>query len=165
MSATRCIAAVLLVCSCIALAQQSQTLFTLSRTYNSNYVNYDAQLTKAGCLDAKQPVTAYWILTEDKSQREGLNMFERKAYGFNTTADSAGRVVMMLNAVKDRVVRVYLQGDSARAEMLIGGQPSFISRIKIQSNGKFGKPPFMEVFGRVIETGEAAYEKIMSKKD
>jgi hypothetical protein len=162
---TICLAAALLALAGVSSAQRSQTLFTLSRTYNSNFINYDAQLTKTDALDAKQPVIAYWTIKEDKGQRENLNMFEWKAYGFSTTADSSGRVVMMLKALKDRVVRVYLQKDSVRAEMLIDGRPAFIDRIKIQSNGKFGKPPFMEVFGRDIESGEAAYEKIMAKKD
>jgi hypothetical protein len=143
---------------------KNQLLFTLARTYNTNFINFEAQFAADGKFDAKDPVICYWILKEDKGQREGLNIFERKAYGFSVKSDNAAqRVVMTLNAIKDRMIKVYVQSDTARAELIINGRPSFLERIKIQSNGKMGKPPFLEAFGHDIETGEATYEKIMSK--
>jgi hypothetical protein len=94
MTASRCIAAVLLTCTGIALAQTTQPLFMIERTKNANKLYYEAVINKNGAISAKEPVKAYWILwARDSTGKttEPLSFLEKKvAYGFNIEPDPSG---------------------------------------------------------------------------
>lgn len=150
----------------LAAAEGTNTpLFVIERSKNANVVQYDARLTAAGTLDAKQPVIAYWILKAEDGRRESLNMVERmKAYGFDIKPDPAGKFwVMTLVADRKREITVRQTAGGVRAEMPIGGRPSILEKVYIDStDGKLlPKVNFIEFSGTDQATGEKTREKII----
>ncbi len=154
--------ALLLALGGLAIAQSTQPLFRIERTKNANQLYYEANIMPNGKIDAKDPVRAYWIMwAKDPSGKttEGMNWIERnKVYGFNVKPDSTGQTFRMtLKPFPERLIKIYLQGDSARAEMVIDGRPSYFQRMFIFSKGD-SKPDSIRLFGRDRETGERQTE-------
>jgi hypothetical protein len=145
-----------------AYAQSVQPLFHIERTKNANKLYYEANIKADGTIDREDPVRAYWIMwAKDPSGKttESMNFIERtKVYGFNVKPDSSGRTFMMtLKPFRERLIRVYMRGDSARAEMVIDGRPSYFQRMLIYSKGD-SKPDSIRLFGRDLETGARQVE-------
>jgi Domain of unknown function (DUF4833) len=59
-----------------------RSLFYIHRSTNPNTVVYEVNLNANNTIDAKEPVTVYWIRYGEKGQQRGLNYLERTfAYG------------------------------------------------------------------------------------
>lgn len=146
----------------LAIAQSNQPLFHIERTKNANKLYYEANIKADGKIDAGDPVRAYWIMwAKDPSGKttEGMNWIERaKVYGFWIKPDSAGQAFRMtLKPFPERLIKIYMQSDSARAEMVIDGRPSYFQRMFIYSKGD-SKPDSIRLFGRDRETGARQME-------
>ena len=145
-------------------ADQSQTLFIIERSKNANVVHYDARLTAEGRLDPKQPVAVYWILLAEDGQREGLNLVERKAYGFDIKPDAAGSAwVMTIAAYRKRTITVRQTAGGVRAEIVIDGRPSVFEKMYINSTEGRMLPTvnYIELFGKDLQTGAKTHEKLL----
>jgi hypothetical protein len=55
-------AAILLSIAVPAYARNTRPLFVIERNATKNVVQYEAQLTREGSLDPKEPVIAYWVM-------------------------------------------------------------------------------------------------------
>ncbi|MBI4725688.1 DUF4833 domain-containing protein [candidate division TA06 bacterium] len=157
-----------LVLSGLALAQSAQPLFLIERTKNINKLYYEANVAKNGEINAKNPVRAFWIMWAKDSTgqtTEPLSFLEKKvAYGYNVELDSSGKHFnMTLKPFKERLIKIYLQEGSARAEMLINGQPSYFEKMYIYSKGD-SKPDSIKLYGTGIESGSSQCELVIPKK-
>jgi len=157
-----------LVLSGLALAQTTQPLFLIERTKNVNKLYYEANLTKNGQIDAKQPVKAYWIMwAKDSTGKttEPLSFLEKKmAYGFNVEPDTSGKYFnMTLKPFKERLIKISMINGTARAEMLINGQPSKFEKMYIYSKGD-SKPDSIKLYGTGMESGNSQCELVVPKK-
>lgn len=151
-------------CSIHALAQMSRPLFFLERSTNANVVHYDVQIGPDGKLDPREPVIAYWIMAAEDGRRQPLTRLEKsKAYGFQIQpGDSLGSVRMLLVSQKGKVIRVFLDGDSAKAETSINGARAFLRRIYVHTkkSGLLRTADYYELFGISAASGSDCYEKI-----
>jgi hypothetical protein len=160
---------VLLSLKALSWAQAaSKPLFLIERTKNTNKIYYEVNITKGGVIDAKNPVRAFWILwARDSTGKttEPLSFIEKKlAYGYNVDADPSGRHYnMTLKPFKERLIKVYLQDGTARAEMLINGSPSYFEKMYIYSKGD-SKPDSVKLYGTDIETGNSKCEVVVPQK-
>jgi hypothetical protein len=157
----------LLLAAGMAMAQCAQPLFHIERTMNANKLYYQAQVGADGRIDREKPVKAHWIMwAKDPSGKttEGMNLLERtKVYGFDIKADAAnGRFNMTLKPFKERLIKVYMLRDTARAEMVINGRPSFFNRMFIFSKGN-SKPDSIKLYGTDLETGDNTFELFIPK--
>jgi hypothetical protein len=151
----------------LSLAQTSQPLFHIERTMNANKLYYQAQIGPDGKIDSEEPVKAHWVMwAKDPSGKttEGMNFIERtKVYGFNIKADSGKSIFnMTLKPFKERLIKVYMLRDTARAEMVINGRPSFFTRMFIFSKGN-SKPDSIKLYGIDVETEDNTYELFIPK--
>lgn len=151
--------------ACFSEKLETDHLFRIERSKNTNVVHYHAQLTLEGTLKPETPVIAYWIMNANNGEKEDLNWIEKKiAYGFSVEYDTKGDFwIMDLVADIQRKIKVYKANGRYRAELLIDGHPAFIDRIYIKSieGGMRPKVEYMEFFGKCIETGSNLYEKFV----
>lgn len=157
-----------LVLSGIVLAQTTQPLFYIERTKNANKLYYEARITASDSIDAKDPIKAYWIMwAKDSTGKttEGMNFIERtKVYGYNIKPDGAGKVFnMTLKPFKERLIKVYMKGGAARAEMAISNRPAFFERMFIYAKGD-SKPDSIKLYGCDPESGEKIFELFLPNK-
>jgi hypothetical protein len=145
--------------------ETNHLLFIIERSKNANIVRYDANLTADGKLDAKQPVTGYWLLLAKDGKRAEFNMVERvKGYGFDIKPDPSGKAwVMTLAAYPKREITVRPTDKAARAEIVIAGRVSVLEKLYIKSTEGLVLPTvnYIELFGKDLETGEKKYEKLL----
>ena len=157
-----------LVLSGLALAQTTQPLFLIERTKNINKLYYEANITKNGEINAKEPIKAFWIMwAKDSTGKttEPLSFIEKKmAYGYNVELDPSGKHFnMTLKPFKERLIKISLLNGKARAEMLINGQPSVFEKMYIYSKGD-SKPDSIKLYGTEIESCTRKYELVIPKK-
>lgn len=150
-----------------AYAKNSRPLFVIERSTNKNVVQYDAQLTREGSLDPKEPVVAYWVMLANGGHREELTFLERQlGYGFTIQPDPSGRgYQMILAGDKERGIRVSQESGKVTAETMIAGRPALLEKLYIDLTDGFGlpKPNYIELFGRDPKSGDDRYEKIVPK--
>ncbi len=157
-----------LVLSGIVLAQTTQPLFLIERTKNSNKLYYEANITKNGEINAKEPIKAFWIMWAKDSTgqtTEPLSFIEKKmAYGYNVEPDPSGKHFnMTLKPFKERLIKIFLQNGTVRAEMIINSQPSIFEKMYIYSKGD-SKPDSIKLYGTEIESGVRKYELVIPQK-
>lgn len=160
------ISTVLLVpVACLSEALEVSPLFRIERSKNANIVQYDAQLTAEGKLKPEKPVIVYWIMHENRGEKEDLNWIEKKmAYGFSVEYVPKGNFWLMdLVADIQRKIKVYEANGRYRAETLIDGHRAFIDTIYIKSIEDTIRPKvrYIEFFGKAVETGRSVYEKFV----
>jgi hypothetical protein len=148
-----------------AEAQTTKPLFVIERSINKNVVHYDAQLTKDGKLNPKEPVVAYWIMADGR--REDLNWLERtEAYGFTVTPGPApGTYQIRLAAFKERPITIFQDAGGPKAELVIAGRPALLERVYVDAVETLGIPKvrLVELFGRDREASTPVSEKILPK--
>jgi hypothetical protein len=146
-------------------ASSTQTLFIIQRSINKNEVHYDARLDADGRLDPTQPVEVYWLMLAEDARGEDLNWVEWvQAYGFTIEANPGEPSFrMILRAERNRPIKVYIDGRTARAEIAIVGQPSHLERIYVDSVEEYFRPKvlFVELVGTAPKSGEKRTEKIV----
>ncbi len=140
-------------------------LFSIERSTNANVVHYEARVTEDGKLDPADPVAVYWIMVAEDGRRQELNYLEKsRAYGFTVKCDPSDRSCnMALVSQKDRPIRIYLEGDTARAETLIGGHRAYLTRIYISTRRVLliRTIDYIELFGVDVTSRENCYEKVL----
>ncbi len=150
-----------------AYAKNTWPLFVIERNVNKNVVHYDAQLTRDGTLDPKEPVIAYWVMLANGGHREELTFLERQlGLGFTIQPDPSGRGYRMaLAADKEREITVYQRGDQVGAEIMISGRLALLRKVHVNLTERFLLPTVnsIELFGRTPTSAEDLYEKILPK--
>ena len=160
---SRLILCVLFLAALTASAEEAFVpLFVIERSVNGNTVHYDAKLTD-GKLDPRQPVVAYWILSES-GKRQELNVLERlKAYGFTIRPDKGPEAFRMtLVADKKKEIRVFRMGAAVRAEAMIGACEAYLQKIFIVSKKSFmvNLPEYADMIGNDMSTGMECHERV-----
>jgi hypothetical protein len=150
-----------------AYAKNTRPLFVIERSTNKNVVHYDAQLTRDGSLDPKEPVIAYWVMLANGGHREELTFLEKQlGLGFTIQPDSSGRGYRMaLAADRQREITVYQKGDQVGAEIMISGRLALLRKVHVNLTEGFVLPTVnsIELFGRDLTSGDDRYEKIVPK--
>lgn len=145
------------------LADQTQPLFIILRSKNTNEVHYDVNIGSDGKINSKMPVVAYWIMKAKDGQREKLGFFERRAYGFKCKYDKSKAVYrLVIKSFKKREIEVSGDKQGVKAEIIIDGKPAYLEKLFIDANNAkpFPKVKFIELYGKDTKTGKKAYEKI-----
>jgi Domain of unknown function (DUF4833) len=154
----------LLVSGWAAAEDRSVPLFTIEKSSNANRVQYEARVTPDGHIDPHQPVVAYWIMAAENGRRQELNILERaKAYGFTLRQDGPDSYRLWVVSHREKEIHVFREGETVRAEAVIGGRLALVEKIFIQMRKSFmlSFPDFGEMFGFDKETGEKRYEKVL----
>ena len=142
-----------------------QPLFHIERSKNANVVQYDARVLPDGKLHGKEPVTVYWIRHAEQGQRRELSWVQRTfAYGLDArTADDGESARLELKANIGRDLTVQRDGQSFRAVADIGGEPAWLDRIFVDSEGKglSTRVNYIELHGRAVDGGGERYEKFV----
>jgi hypothetical protein len=145
-------------------AGEALPLFVIERSLNRNVLHYEANLDAQGRLDAKRPVSAYWVMVEKGGVREELTLLEKaKAYGFSTAPIDGGRSYdLRLKAIETRRVRVKQEGGAVWAETSIGKRLCTLERIYIAGEGTSLIPRVLSIdlYGTDRQTGEPCRETI-----
>jgi hypothetical protein len=153
----------------VGVAQvKSVPLFTIEKSSNANRVQYDARLTPEGHIDPHEPVVAYWIMAAENGRRQELNILERaKAYGFTLRRDGVDSYRLWVVSHPKKEIHVFRDGETVRAEAVIGGRVALVEKIYIQMKKSFvlSFPDFGEMFGFDRETGEKRTEKVFRTEE
>jgi hypothetical protein len=139
-------------------------LFTIEKSSNANRVQYEARLRPDGHIDPNQPVAAYWIMAAENGRRQELNILERaKAYGFTIHPDKVpDSYRLRVVSHREKEIHVFRDGQTVRAEAVIGGRVALVDKIFIQMKKSFllSLPDFGEMFGFDRETGQKLTERV-----
>ncbi len=141
-------------------------LFFIERSKNKNLVQYDIRLTENRDLPDSRPVNAYWIL--ENGRREELNSVEKNyAYGIVRQEKlDKDKLKVILAAFKGWEIIVERINDSFKAVISINGKESILQKIYIKSEetgAAFPRVLYVELFGRIKETGLPIKERIAPK--
>jgi hypothetical protein len=151
-----------------AYALDTRPLFVIERNVSKNVVHYDAQLTRDGTLDPKEPVIAYWVMLANGGHREELTFLEKQlGFGFTIQPDPSGRGYRMaLAADREREITVSQKGDQVAAEIMISGRLALLRKVHVNLTEGFALPTVnsIELFGRDLTSGDERYEKIVMKR-
>ena len=142
-----------------------QGLFRIERNTNDNIIQYDAQISRDGKLDPREPVVAYWIRLAEEGQVKELSFVQRKfAYGFKARYNARDDTAEIKMAAEiGRLITVRRVGDHFRALADIDGRLSRIDMIYIHANGKgmSTRVEYIELHGIDADTGDNRYERFI----
>jgi Domain of unknown function (DUF4833) len=147
---------------------KSVPLFTIEKSSNANRVQYEARVLADGHIDSHQPVVAYWIMAAENGRRQELNILERaKAYGFTIRQDGVDSYKLWVVSHREKEIHVFRDGETVRAEAVIGGRVSLVEKIYIQMHKTLlmTLPDFGEMFGFDKQTGEKRVEKVFRTEE
>jgi hypothetical protein len=144
---------------------ENKNLFKIERNKNANVVMYDVILDSSGEIDKKNPLDAYWLLYANQGQRQEIKGFEKKAYGYTVTENGNNSYTLVLQAVKDRPIKIILVNGTPKAEILINNEPAYLSSVYVQaSDTLIPKVHYLLLKGINPSTGEQVTEKIIKNK-
>jgi hypothetical protein len=143
---------------------KSNPLFSIERSKNKSYIQYDVRLTENSDLLDPSPVTVYWVL--ENGGQEELSLIERKyAYGIDSQKKvERNRFRIHLVALKDREIIVEKMHGSYKAIVSINGRQSILERIYVESKERLTGVPkvlYVDLFGRTAERGFPMRERII----
>jgi hypothetical protein len=155
-------AAVALVTRPAFAARSYQGIFRIERSKNANIVQYDAVLDGPDKLDAKEPVVAYWIQKAEDGRREGLNILDRRAYGFKVTPEKDGSWLLYMNATKQKTIRVVKWQGRWIAEVMLQRKPAVLERMYVSTDESAFIPNvrWIDVFGKDMANGKPLTERL-----
>ena len=139
------------------------SLFSIERSKNRNFVQYDVCLDENGDLRNSNPVNVYWVL--ESGENEELNAIEKR-YGYGIKSQEKlekNKFGVYLVAVKDRKITVEKIGDRFMAIVSIDGKPCILERIFIRTEEKkIGMPKvlYVDLFGRTKYRSVPVKERI-----
>lgn len=144
---------------------RAHRLFHIERNKNANIVVYDAMVQADGNLPRKKKkaVEVYWLRLAEGGERKKLKRIEKKfAYGFKVKDRAGNRLTLKMKADIGRLVTVDVVDGVYRAFIDIAGRPAIMKKVYIfaEENGVIPEVKYIELFGRDLETGEEAYEKL-----
>jgi hypothetical protein len=146
-----------------AEAEQAHTLFVVTRSKNANVVKYDARITKAGTLDKRAPIDAYWLMYAADGRREELTFLERKlAYGFSISNVTDTTGTLSLTACAERTITLERsRSGEFQARILILGRPATLKRIFVRSEeGTLPRIAYVELLGIDEARGKWVKERL-----
>jgi hypothetical protein len=143
---------------------KSNRLFSIERSKNKNYLQYDVRLGENSDLPDSSPVTVYWVLENGRQQE--LTPIERKcAYGIDSQEKlEQNRFRIHLVALKDRDIIVEKMNGFYRAVVSINGKKSILERIYVESKERLTGLPkvvYIDLFGRTMERAFPMRERIL----
>lgn len=148
--------------SAFVYADDSKSLFKIERNKNANIVQYDLNFTD-NVIDEKNPVDAYWLLwAKADGRREELSAFDKKAYGYKVIKKDA-YYELVLKAVEDRPIKVFLIDGNPKAEIQINGKSAYLTMVYVFAKDGFMGIPKVSYYtlnGIDIETGKEVTEQI-----
>jgi hypothetical protein len=143
---------------------KSSPLFSIERSKNKNYIQYEVRLGENRDLPDSSPVTVYWVL-ENGGQEELTSIERTFAYGIDSQEKlEENRFKIHLVALKDRDIIVEKMNGSYRAVVSINGKQSILERIYVESKERLTGLPkvlYIDLFGRTIEKGFLLRERII----
>ncbi len=147
-------------------SNKSDPLFSIERSKNKNYVQYNVRLTKDNDPSVSNPVAAHWVL--ENGRQEELTPIEKKyAYGVVRQEKlDKDKFKVILAAFRGWEIIVERINNSFKAVVLINGKESILQKIYIKSEETRGGLPrvlYIELFGRTRETGLPIKERIAPK--
>jgi hypothetical protein len=160
----RTIVFLLLVCSAAEAGGPvaGDRLFRLTRNKNDNIVCYDVR-HKDGKLDAKDPLSVYWVIPSKKNKLEGLNFLERtKAYGINIERMFGQDSVDITVKAGKKPIRVTVRGGRWVALAAVDSREMALDSIYVMADesGTMPTVQYVEVIGRNLTTGESLVAKL-----
>ncbi|MDR2192068.1 MAG: DUF4833 domain-containing protein [Endomicrobium sp.] len=150
-------------CFCsISYGQEKKSLFKIERNKNANIVQYDVNIDSSGAIDKSNPLDAYWIMLAQDGEREEISAFEKRAYGYKISQNEDGSFNLVLNAVKSKNIKVFIEDGSAKAQTDIGGVKAYLSKVYVfaKDGTLIPKVSYYSLTGTDVQTGGEAVEKI-----
>jgi hypothetical protein len=142
-------------------------LFRIERSINKNFVQFDARLMENTNLLDVNPVIGYWVL-ENGQQQELTQIQQKYAYGIHSQQKlEKNKFKILLVALKDREVIVEKIGEAYRAVTTVNGITSVLEKVYVKSKENlmgFQKVIYIDLFGRVKDTGLPVNERIISSQ-
>lgn len=138
-------------------------MFFIAKNNNANTAFYDINLTKNGLINAKEPLTAFWLMLAEKGQREDISYIERKlAFGVNSVkAIVPGHEYTARIASMDRDIIIRYDNGCGMVETPINGKLSRLEKIMLELKGPtyFSTLIYMDIYGQDLETGAPVVER------
>jgi hypothetical protein len=144
---------------------ESNQLFYVERSVNSNTVVYAARLDAHGSIDLKTPVDAFWRWYNVDGERKNLNLIERMmAYGVRVKPPRPNQpVTFTIAALPERTLTLDLD-DHRHPEALIqiGGRTVKLAYVYLEViDGIVPKVPSFDIFGIDKASGKAVREHVV----
>ena len=138
-------------------------LFYLQRTVNANTIVCELNY-KNGVVDAKEPVSVFWIRYGEQGQREELSFIQKKfAYGVKTTLVAKDKYELRFAACKDYPMYLIMDADNKyNVYATINQRQAILSRIFVKINGGTAWSPnveYIEIKGIDLSTGKEITER------
>ena len=142
--------------------QSKKSLFRIERNKNANIVQYDLNIDSSGSIDTSNPLDAYWIMLARDGRREEISAFEKKAYGYKISQNKDGSFNLVLNSVKEKTIRVFIENGIAKAQISINGKKAYLSKVYVFAKEGVLIPTvlYYSLTGTDIATGKEITEKI-----
>ena len=146
----------------VAYGQSKENLFKIERNKNTNIVQYDVNFDSSGDIDKANPIDAYWIMLAKDASREEISAFEKRAYGYKISENEDGTFTLVLNAVKEKKIKISASVGYAKAEIEINGKRAFLSKVYVfaKESGIIPKVLYYTLTGLEVQTGKEVSEKI-----
>jgi hypothetical protein len=144
---------------------ESNQLFFLQRSMNSNTIVYTAKLDSDGKLERKGPIEVFWRRYTDNGEKLPLSFVERQlAFGVNTKrlADDPTAYVVTMKAYAKRGALLRIVDGVPRLEAKISGQnarlisaylhldestnPPSVTKVDLRGEALDTKEPLLETF-------------------
>jgi hypothetical protein len=138
-------------------------LFFIQRSKNANEVHYDARVNADGTLDSKEPVIGYWWNKAEDGSRKNISLIQRIAYGYDVDPGPNGTWNMKLKAFPDRPLTLLRVNGHWRAQVMIGGKQSYMTKLYVATDesGVFPKVLYVDVFGEEVGSGKPIQEHLV----
>jgi len=142
-------------------------LFYIQKSFNTNAVVYTANIDEDGKLNPKEPVKVFWRRYQEQGQIRELKYLEKHfAFGVNNVKPIKSKqnaYVFTLVSLKGK--KLYLTQDKNGTPLvstIIDNQPALLKRVFVTAEhvSLLPKVFYVEIFGKDLETGDFAYEKI-----
>ena len=134
-------------------------LFEIKNSVCARTIRYWAKME-----NGKMSAVVYWWLTDHVWGPP--NFFERKfAYGFGLK-NKNGKNIMTINSLKKREIELVVMNGKITPVTSISGRRCVLERIfvmVIEGTFKIPKVPYVDVFGKDLETNQDLTERITEK--
>jgi len=137
-------------------------LFHIERSKNKNIVCYDLHANATDAPDEKKPLSVYWINREERPGQYGKLSYiqEKLAYGYTVKGKQNGKIVIELNAAKNRKITLEHNGQEYFCLIDINRQPSVLQMIYIKTKtGNSLQVEYVDIQGLDLATGAPVTER------
>jgi hypothetical protein len=101
------------------------------------------------------------MLAKDGS-REEISVFEKRAYGYKISQNEDGSFNLVLNSVKNKNMKVFIENGFAKAQTDIDGKEAYLSKVYVfaKDGALIPKVIYYSLTGTDVQTGSEVTEKI-----